>query len=235
MANILLNLSNFDHPWAYASVAQYLSADKKVLILPLSYHGDYITDDLEWDREYGKGTDGYDELVSPFLNFGISEDNIRWINYFRDDEFTAAKKLEWADVLFFTGGYPDWMLQRLYDFGIEDAIRDFDGVIMGASAGALIQLDEYHLTPEEDYEFQYQYGLGILSGFDLEVHYEEDERHLEAIIRTIEEKNIPVIAMPNEGGLLIDGDHFELLGGSFILDWKDLDELYEAYNALQNM
>ena len=146
---------------------------------------------------------------------------------------SARKKLAWADVLFFTGGYPDWMLQRLYDFGIEQAVHDFDGVIMGTSAGALIQLEEYHLTPEDGYEFQYQYGLGMLSGFDLEVHYEEDERHLEAIIRTIEEKGIPVIAMPNEGGLLIDGDHFELLGGSFILDSRHLDELYETCEYLR--
>ena len=30
----------------------------------------------------------------------------------------------------------------------------------------MIQLDEFHLTPEEDYEFQYYEGLGLLSGFD---------------------------------------------------------------------
>lgn len=233
MANILLNISNFDAPWAYASLSQYLTADKKVLILPLSYHEDWITDDLEWHHEYGKGTDGYEMLIRPFLSYGIREKNIRWVNYYEDDEVSAQKKLAWADVLFFTGGYPDWMLQRLYDFGIEQAVRDFDGVIMGTSAGALIQLEEYHLTPEDGYEFQYQYGLGMLSGFDLEVHYEEDERHLEAIIRTIEEKGIPVIAMPNEGGLLIDGDHFELLGGSFILDSRHLDELYETCEYLR--
>lgn len=235
MANILLNLSNFDAPWAYASLAQYLTPDRKVLILPLSYHEDWITDALEWKHEYGRGTDGYEMLIRPFLAYGISERNIRWINYYADDEVTARRKLEWADVLFFTGGYPDWMLQRLYDFELEQAVRDFDGIIMGTSAGALIQLEEYHLTPEDDYEYQYQYGLGILSGFDLEVHYEEDERHLEAIIRTIEEKGLPVIAMPNEGGVLIDGDHFELLGGSFILDWKDLDDLYMTYQYLRDL
>lgn len=235
MANILLNLSNFDAPWAYASLAQYLTPDRKVLILPLSYHEDWITDALEWKHEYGRGTDGYEMLIRPFLAYGISERNIRWINYYADDEVTARRKLEWADVLFFTGGYPDWMLQRLYDFELEQAVRDFDGIIMGTSAGALIQLEEYHLTPEDDYEYQYQYGLGILSGFDLEVHYEEDERHLEAIIRTIEEKGLPVIVMPNEGGVLIDGDHFELLGGSFILDWKDLDDLYMTYQYLRDL
>lgn len=235
MANILLNLSNFDAVWAYPSLSQYLSAGKKVLILPLSYHEGWITDALEWKHEYGKGSDGYEMLVHPFLSYGIKEKDIRWVNYYEDDEISAAHKVEWADVLFFTGGYPDWMLQRLYDFGLEEAVRSFDGVIMGTSAGALIQLDEYHLTPEEDYEFQYQYGLGLLSGFDLEVHYEEDASHLESVIRTIEEKGIPVIAMPNEGGVLIDGDHFELLGGAFILDWKDLDDLYQTYEYLRAM
>ena len=39
--------------------------------------------------------------------------------------------------------------------------------------------------------------------------------------------------MPNQGGVFIDGDHFELLGGSFVLGSDDLDELYGAYDALR--
>ena len=38
---------------------------------------------------------------------------------------------------------------------------------MGTSAGALIQLEEYHLAPDADYDFQYQEGLGLVSGFDM--------------------------------------------------------------------
>lgn len=233
MVHILLNINNFDEPWAYGTLENYLKPDTKVLILPLSYDDGWINDAFEWKEKYGWGAAEHKDIVRPFRSYGIKERSIRWINYYEDDHETAAKKIKWADVLFFTGGYPGWMLQRLYDFGIFEDIINFDGVIMGTSAGAMIQFDEFHLTPEEDYEYQYYEGLGLLSGFDIEVHYEEDLNHITSIIRCIEDTGKPVIAMPNEGGLLIDGENFELLGGSFVLEEGDLDDLYGAYEALR--
>ena len=233
MTHILLNINNFDEPWAYGTLENFLNPDTKVLILPLSYDDGWINDAFEWKEKYGRGSAEYKDIVRPFRSYGIKERSIRWINYYEDDHESCVRKISEADVLFFTGGYPGWMLQRLYDLGIMDAIREFDGIIMGTSAGAMIQLDEFHLTPEEDYEFQYYEGLGLLSGFDIDVHYEENLTHIEAIIRTIEDTGRAVICMPNQGGVFIDGDHFELLGGSFVLDSDDLDELYGAYDALR--
>lgn len=233
MIHVLLNINNFDEPWAYGTLENILHPDTKVLILPLSYDDGWINDDFEWKEKYGKGSREYKDIVRPFRSYGIKERSIKWINYYEDDHDSSVRKIHEADVLFFTGGYPDWMLQRLYDLDIMDEIREFEGVIMGTSAGAMIQLDEFHLTPEEDYEFQYYEGLGLLSGFDIEVHYEEDLLHIECIIRTIEDTGRPVIVCPNEGGAVIDNDHFELLGGAFVLGTDDLDELYEAYEALK--
>jgi hypothetical protein len=235
MIHVLLNLSNFDEPWAYGSMENFLNPSSKVLIVPLSYSEGWITDGIEWKEKYGKGTDGYEEIVRPFRSFGIKDRSIKWINYYEDDETSARRKIQEADVLFFTGGYPDWMLQRLYDLGIKEDVQNFDGVMMGASAGAMIQLDEFHLTPDEDYEFQYQEGLGLLSGFDIDVHYQEDENHLGAMIRSLEDLGKPVIAYPNQGGIIIDGDHFELLGGAFVADVNDLDSLYQAYDYYRYM
>mgnify|MGYP002627372722 CR=1 FL=1 len=208
MINILLNLSNFDEGWAYPSLEHILTPDKKVLILPLSYDEGWITDAYEWKRKFGKGRR-------------------------HDDETSASDKIESADVLFFTGGYPHWMMQRLYDLGIQDNIRRFDGVVMGASAGACIQLDEFHLPSEDEEPFQYQEGLGLLAGFDIDVHYEEDLVHVEALIRSLEDMGKPIIAYPNQGGVIIEGDHFELLGGAFVVDVNDLNDLYDTYDYLR--
>ena len=103
MANILLNLSNFDAVWAYPSLSQYLSAGKKVLILPLSYQEGWITDALEWKHEYGKGSDGYEMLIRPFLSYGIREKDIRWVNYYEDDDPNRPPRVRWrahANLLF---------------------------------------------------------------------------------------------------------------------------------------
>ena len=232
MTNILLNVSNFHESWAYEALAPYLNQDSHVLILPLSYQEGWITDAMEWRDRYGKGTKLYDELVEPFFMYGVKERNIRWINYYEDTHASAVRKIEEADVLFFTGGYPDWMMQRLYDLGIQETIRAYDGIVMGTSAGALIQLDEFHLTPEEDYEYQYQEGLGLLSGFDIEVHYEDTPEHILSMIRALEDTGKTIAVLPNKGGLLIEEGRFELLGEAFLLDLNDLDELYQAYDSL---
>lgn len=234
MVNILLNISNFDEPWAYESMARYLHPDTKVLILPLSYDEGWITDREEWHERYGRGHEHYEEIVRPFRAFGIPDERIRWINYYEDDPISAAAKIAEADVLFFTGGLPDWMMQRLYDLDIQQAVRDFRGVIMGTSAGALIQLQEFHLTRDADYQFQYQYGLGLLEGFDIDVHYEENADHLYAIIRSLEDKGLPVVCYPNRGGLIVDHGQYQLLGGAFVVTVEDLDEIYRAYEESRN-
>ena len=103
MINILLNISNFDEEWAYPSLENILTPDKKVLILPLSYNEGWITDAYEWKRKFGKGRRNYEEIVRPFRSYGITDRQIKWINYYTDDEFSARRKIEKADVLFFTG------------------------------------------------------------------------------------------------------------------------------------
>ena len=234
MIHVLLNINNFDEPWAYGLLENILTPETKVLILPLSYDEGWISDAMEWKEKYGKGAEEHYDIVRPFRSYGIREKSIKWINYYTDDHDSAVRKIRHADVLFFTGGYPDWMLQRLYDLDLMDEIRNYPGIVMGTSAGAMIQLDQYHLTEEDGYEFQYQEGLGLLEGFDIDVHYEEDLKHISAIIRTIEDTGRSVIAMPNDSGVLIDGEYFELMGSAFVLGVNELDELYEAYDALMN-
>jgi peptidase E len=233
MTNILLNISNFDEDWASDTLRQIIHADMKVLILPLSYNEGWINDAVQWKHYYGKGRRYYEELVRPFRNYGIPDRQIRWVNYFEDDHESAARKIREADILFFTGGYPDWMMQRLYDLDLEDTIRGYDGIVMGTSAGALIQLEEYHLAPDADYDFQYQEGLGLVSGFDMDVHYQEDENHIASIIRSLEDKGRPVLVCPNQGGALIEGEHVELMGGAFFAGMEDLEELYQLYEGLR--
>ncbi len=47
---------------------------------------------------------------------------------------------------------------------------------IGSSAGAMIQIAKYHITPDEDYNtFTYNKGLNLIKDFDIEVHYEGTE------------------------------------------------------------
>ena len=126
------------------------------------------------------------------------------INYFSDTKESAEEKIKNAGILYFTGGLPDRMFERIKEFGIYDALAKFDGIVMGYSAGALVQLKEYHLSKDDDYpEFKYAQGLPYLSGFYLEVHYSESAEQQYAINRALKEKKTPVYATTFAKGALI--------------------------------
>ena len=115
----------------------------------------------DWDALYGKVNGKYhDGIVGGFTAYGIPADKITFINYFTDTKETAAQKIKAADIIYFLGGLPDRMMDRIKEFDLYDVLMQHDGILMGYSAGAVIQLAEYHLSPDDDYpEFKYYEGL----------------------------------------------------------------------------
>ena len=150
MANILLNYYNFDGDWAKAHVAPYITG-KKVLILPLAFREIQAWDNDSWQTIYGKNGEKYHNILRPFLAFGLKEEEIAWLNCF-DTTQNHLKMIANADVLFFTGGMPEKAIAWMQKLGITDAVKNFKGTVMGASAGATLQLEKYHITPDDDYD-----------------------------------------------------------------------------------
>ncbi len=202
--NILLNLDNFNENFIKPYLKDYINRKMKVLIVPFSFHEDYIKTPEEWNNEFkfqrGKA---YKKLVEPFLDYGIVEDNINFLNYFLDNRETAKIKLNNSDIIYFQGGYPDKLMKRLEQFNIVDDIRNFKGIIMGASAGAMVQFKEYHLTPDDDYyEYNYYNGLGFIDDFEIEVHYRNTLEQRESMRRYFSERRKKIYAVGNEGAIV---------------------------------
>ena len=198
MVNMLFSLYNFDESWAKEIVSKYISPNDKVLIIPFSF-GDDISCDKEWQNSYNI-TNGkyYESVVTPFVNYGVKEENISWINYFKDTEENAKGKIKESNIIFFTGGLPDKMMSRLIKFDLVDDIENFTGVIIGSSAGAMVQIAEYHITPDDDYNaFSYNAGLNIIKNFDIEVHYEGTEMQNKYIKKVLKEKRNKIYAITN--------------------------------------
>lgn len=211
--NILLNLYNFQEDWACDVLQDVLQPEMKVCLLPLSFHENWVRSKREWNIEFGPKSHNFLEFVEAYGAYGIPKEQIVSVNYFKDSPESARAKVESADVLFFTGGFPDKMMARLQELELVETIRNFQGIVMGASAGAMLQFDVYHITEDQDYDhFQYHEGLGFLSGFEVEVHYEGSDIQNSAIERVMEERGVPVLAVGNQGGVLIDGDEIVPMG-----------------------
>ena len=144
MVNVLLNYYNFDGEWAREKLTQYVRG--KVLIIPLAFREWEINDEVSWQAIYGEGGEKHDNIMRPFYAYGIEPSDIKWLDYF-DKSADHTAELAEADVLFFTGGMPEKAVARIDELGLRAAIQNFDGVVMGASAGAMLQLARYHVTP----------------------------------------------------------------------------------------
>lgn len=198
--NVLLNYYNFHEDWAYPTLKPLIEG-KRTLIIPLAYRPSQAWDEASWQSVYGVGGEKYANIMAPFARYGISGSNLQWLDYY--DDTNKAEQLKWAQVLFFTGGMPEKAIQRLADLGLTELVRNFDGVVMGASAGAMLQLAVYHVTPDEDYaEYGIWQGLGMVKGLDLEVHYLATDLQQACSLRAAQELRLPVYQMEHQGGLV---------------------------------
>lgn len=212
MKNVLLNIYEFDGDWAYETLKHVLLPGMKVAVLTMS-HGDEIPDTAVWENLYLPGGKIHGILTHTFAAYGIPAENVTFLSWYHHDVAYARKVLEKSDALFMTGGLPDRFCDRIRQWDIEKDIRSFPGVIIGVSAGAMMQMKEYHITPDEDYDsFGYYEGLGLLDGFEPEVHFCNSEVQRESIARYLSERKKPVYAMTNQGGLLVEDGRITMLG-----------------------
>ena len=211
MINVLLNYYNFDGEWARPHLEKIFSSKPRVLILPLAYRETQAWDCDSFLSIYGKGGEKYDNILSPFLSYGYTEDEISWLNPY--DGSNHIEQVKNAQLLFFTGGMPEKAIARMRELGITDAVKRFKGTVMGASAGAMLQLETYHITPDEDYaQYGIWHGLALVKGIDLEVHYLATDIQHQCTARAVKETGLPVYQMWHEGGLLIEKGAVTVMG-----------------------
>ena len=176
--HVLLNTSMIDEKWIYMNLKSYISKNDRVCILPFSFFND-TKNESDWNKQYAPGQGiWYRSNQDVFYKYGIGKEQIVWVNYFKDSMDEMKEKILNSSIMMLTGGAPDLMM---------------------------IQLDSYHISPDEDYPgFLYQTGLGCLSGFAIEPHFRRSKVQLQSIEKVKSEKQIPVYGIYEEGGMIID-------------------------------
>lgn len=215
MINILLEGYDINAPWLYDDLKKYILPNYSVAVVAFSFRDSEVNNSADWNLLYSKESGIYYKgIVGGFTAYGISENNITFVNYFEDTKEAAKQKVERADILYFTGGRPDRMMDRIKELDLVDVLRKHNRIVMGYSAGAVIQLSEYHLSPDKDYkEFQYYDGLGYLNDFYLEVHYKNTKVQNKAIHRVLAERGKTVYATAfMSGAVIVDNDKVKLFG-----------------------
>lgn len=215
MVNILLEGFKISDPWIYDELKNYIKPNHKVVVIAFSFRDSLIKNNDDWSTLYSKENgQHYKGIIDSLADYGVSEDNITFINYFADTKETAAQKVADSDIIYFPGGLPDRMMERIKEFELYEVLTKYDGIVMGNSAGALIQLSEYHLSPDRDYpEFKYYDGLPYLDNFYMEVHYMNTDIQNESINRVLSERGKTVYATEfMSGAIIADNGNIKLLG-----------------------
>ncbi|MEG1255036.1 Type 1 glutamine amidotransferase-like domain-containing protein [Clostridium sp.] len=214
MVNIFLSEYNFHGEWAKDTIKKYINYCDKVVVIPFAFSEKWISNNVEWQNAYNRYYGNYyKEVVEPFLEYGIDEDNIVWLNYFEDTDEEMRRIIESSNIIFITGGLPDIAVERVIERGLLNYI-DSSKIIMGASAGALMQLNNYYISPDEDYtDFMYCHGLELVNkDFYIEVHYEDTDIQNDCIKRVLKEKTDTIYAIKDNGGIIVDSGNLLLLG-----------------------
>lgn len=215
MINILLEGCDIHAPWLFDALKRYLKPSHRVCVIALSFRDAAVKGLDDWNALYARERGCYyTGIVESLSAYGIGEEQIEFINYYFDTPETAIQKILKADILYFPGGLPDRMMDRIREMRIYEAILRHRGIVLGYSAGAVIQLREYHLTADRDYpSFAYYSGFPFIDDFYLEVHYTGSPEQNASIQRVLREKRKPVYAAYfMEGGILVDRGSIELIG-----------------------
>jgi len=204
MTHFLMSRAIFGSPLVFQVAKDYIKPTDQVVIVALSFFESQATNRQSYQQLYEKDGEYYQKILNSFLPYGILESQITWIDYFEDDSNSAQLKIKEADIVYLPGGAPDLMMKRIKQMGIQETLENHKGVMIGSSAGTMIQFENYYISKDQDYPcFSYQNGLSILKHFFVEVHYRRRRRQKRAMKRVFRAYQKPILTIPDDGFILI--------------------------------
>ncbi|MGW6666441.1 Type 1 glutamine amidotransferase-like domain-containing protein [Peribacillus sp. NPDC055009] len=142
----------------FLELSKMIKRDAKILIIP------FATDNSRYESW----------MASIKQAFSIMENvSIELLNEDLSDK-EMKKSIKEHDILYFIGGKPERLIHVIEEKGLVPIIKDFQGLIIGYSAGSLAFCNDCIITKDKDYPVTVVIkGLGLV-GFSVEVHYEDN-------------------------------------------------------------
>lgn len=198
--------------YAKEELEKILNENTKVLC----FSGANIRWQIDNRKELLQGGRYYNKQYEPFKKFNVTEDNFYIVSPTDDVDIVRAK-FKYCDTVLLSGGAMESLEILLKQFNLWNLIKVADKNVIGISAGALIQLDKYNITPYIDIDYDYYdtcTGLGLLKDVRLIVHYRHDyDKHREILqhvsAETAEEmfetnRDIMIVALSDTEGIIVD-------------------------------
>ena len=203
MKNILCsNIESLSNYQEY--LKKYVKKDAKVLIIPWSFPNEINN----LDEYFGKDTKRYLKYINVLLFLGYQENNIKVLDCYKNSKNKIKDLINTSDVIVLTGGNPEMFYQKvvqdtecLYD------LKYFKGLVIGSSAGAVLQFKRYFITAKNNYYkyFSFYDGFGLINDpFYIDVHSINNNFYLKKLSNVAKDKNKKIYAISNDGVLVVD-------------------------------
>lgn len=196
-----------------------IPTEPKVVVLPLAFP---VETDLQ-DLEDNWITPRKDEYLEGLYNLGIKSENISIINCYRDSKTEVQEKLKNSNILVIPGGNSEMLYYKLaMEYELLYAIKYYEGLIIGESAGACTQFREYFITKENNYHgYKAWYpGFGVLNDpYYIDVHTRDDDEYLKQLQKISNKRKKIIYALHEEDSILHNRDtgEFNLIGNINII------------------
>ena len=159
-----------------------------------------------FDKSYKKRK----RLTDYFISLGAGA--INFVEYSDSTETITAKMAD-SNIVYLTGGVASILVERLKNVGVDRLLREYGGVIVGRSAGALALCRKCIITCRSDSKVKIIDGVG-LAGLTLKVHYKpEKDGALEGLSR--HEK---IYAAPEGSALVYSNGACSFMGEVYLFE-----------------
>ena len=157
-----------------------------------------------FDRTYSKS-----QLMFNYFR-SLGSNTVNTVDYSCTLE-EIKEKISETDLIYFTGGVPSVLVERLKKSGIRSLLGNFEGVIVGRSAGALAFCRKCVITCRRTSEIKVIDGLGLVD-LTLKAHYKlcKDEK----LIRL--SKNEEFFAVPKDSAIVYDNGKISFINNVYL-------------------
>jgi dipeptidase E len=157
-----------------------------------------------FDRTYPKSQ----LMFNYFRSLGAS--TVNTVDYSCTVE-EIKEKISESDIVYLTGGVPTILIERLKKSGIRSLLEDFEGIIVGRSAGALALCRKCVITCRRTLEIKVVDGLGLVD-LTFKAHYKfgKDEK-LIALSKTED-----FFAVPKDSAIVYENGNLSFINNVYL-------------------
>lgn len=195
---------------------ELLRNNSKILYIPIAMEADRI---------------GYEDCYDWFTTLISTHNQGKEIDFTMLLENDHISDLIKYDAVYIGGGNTFTLLNYLVKNNLHQGLTEYinsGGIVYGGSAGAIVFGKDIRTVEEENNKNYVNYiGMNVLNNCSIICHYEEslDKKIYEAIKKI----QTPVIALPENAGLIIGNNTVNIIGKGFIFKEETKEFLTSDY------